>query len=107
MNRLLIISKTRVEVRRKKGGLQKERTVIGWLQKFFDDMSIDHSSQIRLWQKEAFISNLKNNPDCSREEVLQARSALLFMYSTILGMNGVISRSADLDSEPGVFKITA
>jgi|SRR6056297_3079110 len=107
MNRLLIISKTRVEIRKKMGGLQKERALVGWLQRFFDEMSIDHSSQIRLWQKEAFISNLKNNSNCSREEVLQARSALLFLYSSILGLNGVSSRSSDLDSEPGVFKITA
>lgn len=107
MNRLLIISRTRVEVRRKKGELQKERIVIGWVQKFFDDMSIDHSSQIRIWQKEAFLSKLKNSPGYSREEVLQASSALLFLYSTILGMSEVSSRLSDVDSEPGVFKITA
>jgi len=107
MNRSLIISRTRVEIRRKLTGLQKERAVIGWIQKFFDDMSIDHSSQIRLWQQQAFLSNLKSNPDVSREEVLQARSALLFMYSTILGKNGSPLQSSDIDSEPGVFKITA
>ena len=107
MNRLLIISRTRVEVRRKKGGLSKERVIISWLKKFFDDMSIDHSSQIRIWQKEAFLSKLKSSPDYSREEVLQASSALLFLYSTILGMNGVNSQISDLESEPGVFKITA
>ncbi len=107
MNRLLIISRTRVEVRRKKGGLSKERVIISWLKKFFDDMSIDHSSQIRIWQKEAFLSKLKSSPDYSREEVLQASSALLFLYSTILGMSEASSRLSDVDSEPGVFKITA
>jgi hypothetical protein len=107
MNRSLIISRTRVEVRRKKGGLPKERVIISWLQKFFDDMSIDHSSQIRIWQKEAFLSKLKSSPGYSREEFLQASSALLFLYSTILGMNEVSSLLSDVDSEPGVFKITA
>jgi hypothetical protein len=107
MDTSLIISKTRVEIRRKMAGLQKERTVIDWIQKFFDEMSINHSSQIRLWQQEAFMSKLQNDSDISREEILQARSSLLFMYNNILGMNGSLFQSSELDSEPGVFKITA
>lgn len=107
MNKSLIISKTRVEIRKKMAGLQKERTVIGWIQTFFDDMSIDHSSQIRLWQQEAFISRLQNNSDLSREEILQARSALLFMYNNVLGKSGSSFQNSNLDSEPGVFKFTA
>lgn len=107
MDTSLIISKTRVEIRRKMAGLQKERTVIAWIKRFFDEMSINHSSQIRLWQQEAFIVNLQKKPEFSKEEILQARSALLFMYKNILGNNGSLIQTDDLDSAPGVFKITA
>lgn len=107
MNRSLIISKTRVEVRRKMAGLQKERSVIRWIERFFDEMSIDHSSQIRLWQRQAFISALQSDPNLSREDILQARSSILFMYQHILDRHVSLFESGESDSEPGVFKITA
>ncbi len=107
MDRSQIISKTRVEIRRKMTGLQKERCVIGWIEEFFNEMSINHSSQIRLWQRQAFISALQNKSNLSRDEILQARSAILFLYKNILGKNGPFLQNGGLDSEPGVFKITA
>lgn len=107
MDRSMIISKTRVEIRRKMNSFQKERAVISWIQQFFDEMSIDHSSQVRHWQQEAFLSKLKNKHGLSKEDLLQARSALLFMNSAVLGKSRYSTGSIDLDTEPGVFRITA
>lgn len=107
MDRSLIISRTRVEIRKKKAGLQKERAIIRWLQKFFDDMSIEHSSQIRQWQQEAFLSKLKSGAGISREDMLQARSALLFLNLIVFGKGATALHLSEIDSEPGIFKITA
>lgn len=107
MDRSMIISKTRVEIRKKMAGLQKERSIIRWLQKFFDDMSIEHSSQIRLWQQQAFLSKLKSETGITREDLLHARSALLFLNLTIFGKGITDLDTPELDSEPGIFKITA
>jgi hypothetical protein len=107
MDTSLIISKTRVEIRRKRAGLQRERDVVGWIERFFTEMSINHSSQIRPWQQEAFLSRLKNEPGFTREDHLQARSALLFMNRAVLSRSRSAFEATELDTEPGVFRITA
>lgn len=106
MDKSLIISKIRVELRKQKEGLQKERAIIKWVQNFFDESSIEHSSQIRFWQQKAFLSDIKRGTNYSREDHLQARSALLYLNKTISGKSGSNLSSFDLDTEPGFFKIT-
>lgn len=109
MKRSLILSNTRVELRRKQAGYTTERTVLKWVEDFLNECSISHSSQIRLWQKEAFISGLKNSGTISRDEMLQARSALIFLYDKVLRKNTGLSLNQSHefeDAEPGVFRIT-
>lgn len=108
MNRSLILSNLRIELRRKQAKFLAEKNSVNWIKAFFDEMSIAHSSQIRSWQKELFISRLRNNSDISREELLQAESALTFLYDRVLKQsNGFVKSTDDEAIEPGVFRITA
>jgi hypothetical protein len=108
MTRSLILSKLRIELRRKQAGYSTEKTMIRWVNQFFDEMSITHSSQIRDWQRELFISNLQNDENTRYQDLLQAKSSLLFLFERVLKQtSGFSNRPEELDSEPGVFRITA
>jgi hypothetical protein len=108
MNRSLILSNLRIEIRRKQAGYSTERTTLDWARKFLDEMSIAHSSQIRDWQKELFLNRLQNSTDFSYEELLQAKSSLLFLFEKVLKpSNGFVQNSDEREAEPGVFRITA
>ncbi len=108
MKRSLILSRLRIEIRRKGAGYPTEKNILRWVNKFFDDMSIAHSSQIREWQKELFLSKLQNSEHANYEEMLQAKSSLLFLFNRVLNQsNGFVQKSDEYDTEPGVFRITA
>lgn len=108
MNRSLILSKLRIEVRRKHAGFSTERTMMYWVRRFLDEMSISHSSQIREWQKEMFLTKIQNKSDISYEELLQARSSLMFLFERILKTSsGFVHTAEDQETEPGLFKFTA
>jgi hypothetical protein len=108
MNRSLILSNLRIEARRKQAGFVTERAMLNWVQMFLDDMSIAHASQIREWQKELFLANLQNKGEISYEELLQARSALVFLFEKVLKpSSGYVQPADDHEAEPGIFKITA
>jgi len=104
MNKSRILSTFRVEFRRKGASYRQERTATRWIQKFLDHFTIDHSSQIRHWQCDYFISELKKE-DHTFDDLLQARSALRFM------MKRVLSRTAGdetaIHDSSGVIRITA
>jgi hypothetical protein len=109
MKRSLILSNTRVELRRKHAGYPTEKTILKWVEDFLNELSIVHSSQIRPWQKEYFISMLKSSGTLSRDEILQARSALLFLFDKVLRKNTGLSLNQsheEAETEPGVFRIT-
>jgi len=108
MTRSLILSKIRIELRRKQAGYLTEKTMLRWINRFFDEMSISHSSQIRDWHRELFLSNLRNNENTEYQDVLQAKSSLLFLFERVLKhAAGFTNRQEELDSDPGVFRITA
>jgi hypothetical protein len=107
MNRSLILSKLRIEVRRKKSGYPTERTMIRNVKKFLKSMSLTHSSQIREWHRDLYISRLKNKENMSDEELLQTRSSLLFLFERVLKpSNTFVQTDEDSEREPGVFRIT-
>lgn len=109
MNRTLILSKLRVELRRKQSNYLTEKLTLNWITQFMDELSISHSSQIRSWQKEYFMSKLKNEDHYSREEILQARSSLLFLFDKVLGKGIGIELNPSQDeyeAAPGVFRVT-
>lgn len=83
MNRSLILSSFRTEFRRKGASYKQERTAIRWIQKFLDQFSIDHSSQIRHWHSDVFVAELKKG-DHAYDDLLQAQSALRFLMKRIL-----------------------
>ena len=109
MKKSLILSNLRIELRRKQAGYQTEKSTLKWVENFFDQMSIVNSSQIRRWQRDAFLSQLKKNENISYEDQLKARSSLMFLFDRVLKRNPGFSsgiRQNDADNEPGVFKIT-
>lgn len=110
MKRSLMISNLRIELRRKQAGYVTERNAIQWVNRFFDEMSIVHSSQIRPWQKEHFLAGIKKDDHTSFEDQLQAKSSLLFLYDRVLKRTSGFSLQADsedVDTEPGSFRFTA
>lgn len=108
MTRSLILSKLRIELRRKQAGYLTEKTMIRWINRFFDEMSITHSSQIRDWHRELFISNLQNKENIEYQDLLKAKSSLMFLFERVLKQSsGFASKPEEHDSGPGVFRITA
>lgn len=107
MNRALILSKLRIEVRRKRTGYPTERTMIRVVRNFLDRMSLSHSSQIREWHKDLFLSQLKNEENVSEEQILQTKSSLLFLYERILKPSrSFVQADEERGGESGVFRIT-
>ncbi|MEX2346688.1 MAG: phage integrase N-terminal SAM-like domain-containing protein [Balneolaceae bacterium] len=109
MKRSLILSSLRIELRRKQAGYPTEKNTIRWVRTFLDQMSIVHSSQIRNWQRDLFLSELKNMDEASYEEQLQAKSSLLFLYDRVLKQTPGFASAATTDepeSSPGSFRIT-
>lgn len=106
MNRSLILSKLRIEVRRKEAGYPTERTMIRVAKNFLEGMSLTHASQIREWHKDLFISQLKNDENVSDEELLQTKSSLLFLFERVLKPSNSFLQPDDEEREPGVFRIT-
>jgi len=104
MNKSLILSTFRVEFRRNGASYKQERTALRWIQRFLNTFTIDHSSQIRHWQCDFFISELKKE-NHSFDELLQARSALRFMMKRVLSRTAGDDTAADDSS--GVIRITA
>lgn len=104
MNRSLILSTFRTEFRRKGASYKQERSAIRWIQKFLDQFTIDHCSQIRHWQTEYFISELKKQ-DHSYDDLLQAQSALRFLMKRIL--NRTESDEIATNDSSGFIRITA
>lgn len=107
MNRSLILSRLRIEVRRKQAGYPTERTMIRVVRNFMDRMSLTHASQIREWHKDLFLSQLKNDENISDEEILQTKSSLLFLFERVLKpSNTFVQPDEEGEREPGVFRIT-
>lgn len=107
MNRALILSKLRIEIRRKESGYPTERTMIRVVRNFLDGMSLTHASQIREWHKDLFLSQLKNDGNISDEELLQTKSSLLFLFERVLKpWSSFMQPDEEGEREPGVFRIT-
>jgi hypothetical protein len=109
MNRNLILSKLRVELRRKQSDYLTEKLTLNWITQFMDELAISHSSQIRLWQKEYFISKLNSGNHYSKNEILQARSSLLFLFDKVLGKGVGIELNPTQDeyeAAPEIFRVT-
>ncbi|MCC5941051.1 MAG: phage integrase N-terminal SAM-like domain-containing protein [Balneolaceae bacterium] len=105
MRKSLMLSNLRVELRRKQSSFSTERMMINWVKKFFEEMSIVHSSQIRDWQKEMFLSDLRKKEEISYDDLLQAKSSILFLFEKVL-KQADLSKSV-AENEPGAFRITA
>ena len=107
MNRSLMLSRLRIEIRRKESGYPTERTMIRNVRKFLEGMSLTHASQIREWHKDLYISRLKTKEEISDEELLQTKSSLLFLFEKVLKpSNSFVQSDENSEPEPGVFRIT-
>jgi len=109
VRRELILSNLRIELRRKQASYLSEKRAVSLVNDFLENMSIVHSSQIRTWQKEFFLSEMERNSDKTKDDFLQAKSALTFLFNIVLkkgrGIN-VTGHDDENDGDPGVFKIT-
>lgn len=107
MNQALILSKLRIEIRRKQAGYPTERTMIRVAKQFMERMSLSHASQIREWHKDLFLAQLKTDTNISDEELLQTKSALLFLFERVLKPSGTFVHSEEeAEKGAGVFRIT-
>lgn len=108
MKKSLILSRYRTEFRRKKASYRTEVKTLRWVRLFLDELSIIHSSQIRRWQIDYFLSEQKKRGS-SYDELLQAKSALRFLFDKVLIRSGIDETAEEdqLQSEPGSFRITA
>ena len=88
MNRSQMLSNTRVEIRRKDSGYRTEITLKQWIKKFLEEFSIYHSRQLTEWQIDYFISTLKRENRYSVDEILQAKSAILFLFEKVANTGG-------------------
>lgn len=103
MKKSRILSSFRIEYRRKKAPYQSEVSALRWLKKFFENFSIDDSSQIRLWQIEYFLSDLKK-ANCRYDDLRQARHALRFLVDNVL--KSTLSTEQYMENEiPGIFAV--
>lgn len=103
MTRSRLLSVYRMEFRRKAASYQTEVSTLRWVRKFLETFSIEYSSQIRQWQVEFFIADLRKK-SYTVEELFQARTALRFLMENILNRSNT-EEVIDQES-PGVFRIT-
>mgnify|MGYP006274262925 CR=1 FL=1 len=104
MNRSHILSNFRTEFRRKGHSYKQEVTALSWIRRFLDEFDIEHDSQVRQWQADLFLSNIKQRR-VSFDDQLQAKSSIIFLLRFVLRR-----LPADPDIETvgaGVIKITA
>lgn len=107
MKKSLILSTYRTEFRRKNASYRTEVKTLRWVRLFLDELSIIHSSQIRRWQVDYFLSEQKRKGS-SYDELLQAKSALHFLFKVLIRSGFDETAEKDqLQSEPGSFRITA
>lgn len=104
MNRSQMLSNTRVEVRRKDSGYRTEITMRQWIRKFLDELSITHSRQLMEWQADYFISTLRSDERYSASDILQAKSALKFLFERVV--NSEYEQDNSYQAED-LFRITA
>jgi site-specific recombinase XerC len=109
MKKSLILSNFRIEFRRNNASYKEEKNALRWIQQFMNEFAFIHSSQMRSWHLDFFISNLKKE-GATYDELLQARSALRFLYQKILRQpvdQNVTHGLEEFDAGPDSFKITA
>jgi hypothetical protein len=103
MKKSRILSSFRIEYRRNKAPYQSEVSALRWIKKFFENFSIDDSSQIRLWQIEYFLSELKKS-DYKYDDLRQARHALRFLLKNVLQRS--LSAGAFMENDtPEIFAV--
>ena len=109
MRRELILSNLRIELRRKQASYLSEKRAVSLVNDFLENMSIVHSSQIRRWQKDYFLSEMERSSERTKDEFLQAKSALTFLFNIVLKKGrGIDVNGYDDENggDSGVFKIT-
>ena len=109
MRRELILSNLRIELRRKQASYLSEKRALSLVDDFLNRMSIVHSSQIRTWQKDYFLSEIERNSDRTKDDLLQAKSALTFLFNIVLKKGRGIDVSdydEESDGDAGILKIT-
>lgn len=109
MRRELILSNLRIELRRKQASYLSEKKAVSLVNDFLCRMSIVHSSQIRSWQKDYFLSEIERSSDITKDDFLQAKSALTFLFNIVLKKGRGIDVSGyddENDGDPAILKIT-
>lgn len=103
MKRTRLLSVYRAEFRRKEASYKDEVSSLRWVRKFLDKFSIEHSSQIRQWQVDVFIAELRKK-GYAVDDLFQSRSSLRFLMEKILQRPQNVEPAED--ESPGVFRVT-
>jgi hypothetical protein len=92
-----MLSNTRAEIRRRRFGYRAEAAVCQWVNRFLDETGIDHSGQLAGWQIDHFIASLKGNERYTTADIMQARSAIHFLFEKVTGRKNDPEVSGDSD----------
>lgn len=84
MDKNLILSKLRIEIRRSDAAYSKEKSVIRWVKHFFNESDITHSSQLKSWHIDHYLFKMMNNPDYNDIDFTQAKAAIKLLYDKVL-----------------------
>ncbi|MFO7845865.1 MAG: phage integrase N-terminal SAM-like domain-containing protein [Balneolaceae bacterium] len=104
MRQSRMLSNYRTEFRRAGLPYSKEASALRWVRKFLNELSIDHASQIRHWQIDYYISELKKQ-ELSYDELLHAKSSLRFLMDRVLKIEKDSLHHYE-NENPGVFRVT-
>lgn len=111
MRKELILSRLRTELRRKRTAYRVEKRVMRWGAAFIEKMSIEDSSQIRLWQGEYYLLLIDEDVNFTQHDVKEAGKALNILFNDVLRFHHDMDLSGNrgengIEPEPGILMIT-
>jgi integron integrase len=81
-----LLTQVREAIRVRHYSLRTEQVYLGWVRRFVHFHGLRHPRELGGAEVEAFLSHLANDRDVSASTQGQAKSALLFLYKQVLGV---------------------
>ncbi len=112
MRKEMILSRVRIELRRKRSTYIVEKRGMRWVTAFMENMAIEDSSQVRLWQRDYYLLLLDEDDNFTQEDAIQAARALNILYNDVLrhhrgvDLPGNQRGEKGIEPKPGILRIT-
>lgn len=103
MNRPMMISAVRSELRRKGTGYNTEKALLRWLDRFFDELLIDDAGQLRLWQRDYFLRKMRYRNGLIGIDLLEAEEAIDLLFAKA---GVVFPESSEPEAVPETIKLS-